>query len=181
MELRRMELDQGKQIYDQYMTVDFPPEELKAWKIVESLYKRGCYDFLAAFEGDDFLGYSFQFCPKDTDTILLDYLSVIPRYRGKGIGGTILEALRVFYADTGKVILLESEYPPEAPDPGIAQRRLGFYRRSGMVDTQVQVRLFGVRFCIFASSRIPDAARRMMDTYREMLDAELFETQAKLL
>lgn len=181
MELRRIDPDAAGEIYENYMREAFPESELKPWAMMKELYERGEYDFVAAFEGDQLCGYAWQYAPCGGDAILIDYFSVLPELRCRGIGGQFLRALREFYAPSDKLLLLESEYPGEATDPDMAMRRLGFYKRCGMVDTGVQVRLFDVRFCIFASHETHLAGQMMDALYRGMLPPQFYPSRIQFL
>ena len=168
--LRVLSLEQGEKIYTTHMQRDFPADELKPWRIMRDLAKRGEYDMLGAYWDDTLVGYAWQYVPSGGDCLLLDYLAVLPQYRMRGVGAGILASLRQYYS---RIILLESEYPEEAPDPAIARRRLGFYTRCGMGDTGLQLRLFGVRFCILASGTLTDAQDAMEMRYTGMLGPQL--------
>ena len=89
---------------------------------------------------------------------LLDYLCVSPARRNGGLGAAILEKLREAEADT--VIFGESEIPCYAPDPAMAERRLGFYARSGARTAGYDTAMFGVpyRTLYWAAGDVDDAA-----------------------
>lgn len=173
MKLICLRLEEGEQIYTAYLKQDFPPSELKPWAMMAEAVRQGQYDLLAAYENGVMVGYAWQFRPA-SGAILIDYLAVLPPYRGRGVGIALLDALRRYYANTGRGLLLESEYPPEAPDPAAAQRRLRFYHRAGLTDTGVQILLFGVRYCILSLSPVDDPAAEMTHLYRTMLSPDRF-------
>ena len=56
----------------------------------------------------------------------------------------ILEKLRE--AERGNVIFGESEIPCYAPDPAMAERRLGFYARNGARPAGYDTEMFGVPY-----------------------------------
>lgn len=126
---------------------DFPESEIKPWEVVSDLYTRGLYEPLGYFDGDRLMAYSLQIVPK-AGAPLLDYLAVIPEYRGTGIGSVVLKQLQIRYRNRSG-IMIECEHPDEAPDIDAALRRLAFYDRAGAVLTDTQVRLFGVLFLIY--------------------------------
>ena len=167
--------DWGREIFDNRMPLDFPANEIKPWEVAFSLYRKGRYAFLAAFSGEEYVGYAWCYVP-ETGAVLLDYFAVLPQFRDKGIGSGILEALKRRYG----TILLESEFPETAPDPDTAQRRLGFYLRNGMAQTGLLVRLFGVDFCILSNNPV-DAKAEMTAIYRGMLGDGLFDKAVRMV
>lgn len=60
---------------------------------------------------------------------LLDYLCVSADHRNRGIGALLLSMLLEQEPDL--TIFGESELPSHAPDPVMAEHRLGFYARNG--------------------------------------------------
>ena len=177
IKLVQLKLPEGKQVFDVHMARDFPADEIKPWAIMEKLYLDGCYDMLAAVADGEMVGYAWQFRP-GSDVLLIDYLAVLPQYRGRGIGSGMLRALSEYYPQK---LILESEYPLEAPDRKMAERRLGFYARAGFELSDVQVRLFGVRFHILAHGGDPKAKDHMQSIYQAMLPPELTKTAVEFL
>ncbi len=168
MELKQLTLAEGERFYAAHLKRDFPPSELKPWAMMSAAARVGQYDLLAALDHGVMVGYAWQFRP-DTGAILIDYLAVLPQYRGQGVGTRLLAALRQYYGETGRGVLLESEYPPEAPDLEEAKRRLAFYARAGLEDTGVQTRLFGVRFQILALLPVENPVAAIENIYGDML------------
>ena len=158
----------------------FPESELKPWDITVDLCEHGIYEMLEARWEGKMVGYAWMVCPKG-NFALIDYLAVLPEFRNSGIGGAILQELAIRYRMRGKSLLLESEFPGEAPDPEIAVRRLSFYARSGFWDTGVLVRLFGVKFCILSSCPDLDAREQMRCIYNAMFPGELFRRAVRFL
>ncbi|MCC8177484.1 MAG: GNAT family N-acetyltransferase [Bacteroidales bacterium] len=64
----------------------------------------------------------------------IEHLAVEPAKRGNGIGA---EALAIIKDKAKRPILLEVERPDLAPDKGLAERRIEFYKRLGfrVIDT----------------------------------------------
>ena len=171
--LTEQSLDTAKKTYDTHMHRDFPENERKPWDITVSLYERGIYEMLEARWEGKLVGYVWMVCPEGRSA-LIDYLAVLPEYRGSGFGSTILRELAQRYHLRGQSLLLESEFPEEAPDPAIAVRRLSFYARSGFLNSGVLVRLFGVKFYILSSNADLDAKEQMRGIYHAMFPEELY-------
>ena len=79
--------------------------------------------------------------------MLLDYLCVSDRRRNGGLGALILE--KMLEREAGAVILGETEAPVHAPDPEMARRRLGFYRRNGVKMAGYDTEIFGAHYHTF--------------------------------
>lgn len=162
---------------------DFPESEIKPWEVVSGLYDRGFYIPLGYFDGGVLTAYVLLIALKEKRTVLLDYFAVLPEHRNSGAGSDILKELRKFCATFADNILIESEYPETAPDRGIAERRLGFYRRAGAELTDTQVFLFGVHFLIFTLSCgiVPcDAAGDIESIYRVSVPPEQYDSVVEI-
>ena len=158
-------------IYARYMEKDFPAPELKPLSSILRMMEDGIYLPLSILEEGTPVGYALLLDPPGGDYLLLDYFATFPEKRGGGLGARILEALELYLAP--RVLLLESEWPPLAPDPVMAQRRLSFYLRSGCLEAPVQSRVFGVRYSLLAltqdSGHLEKVGPAMEEFYRLMV------------
>ena len=82
---------------------------------------------------------------------LLDYLCVAKERRNDGLGAVILKLLPETEPDA--VIFGEAEAPLDAPDPAMAERRLGFYARCGLRVSGYDSEVFGVHYKTLYLSR----------------------------
>lgn len=130
-------------IYETRMTKDFPPMELKPLHSITDMVEQGIYECLSVYDGEQ-IGYAFVLLPQGIPYNLLDYLGTFSEKRNHGYGGQVLKELRNYYRD--RTLMIESEYPDDAPDRDMAVRRLQFYRRNGAVDTGVESRIFGAHY-----------------------------------
>ena len=178
--LKEQSPEEGCALFETHMARDFPASEIKPWDVILGLVESGSYDMLAAYDGDRMVGYAWMFCPKG-EAVLLDYLAVLPEYRGTGVGSRILDALAERYCVDGRAFLLESEYPDTAPEPEVARRRLGFYARAGFRNTGVQVLLFGVRFCVLSRGTDDRGRAHMEWIYRKMFPGERYQQAVRFL
>jgi GNAT superfamily N-acetyltransferase len=122
----------------------FPLAERKSAWTMRRLWEAGKYLPYCFFDGQDLLGGAFLWVGRP-GWRLLDYLFVTAQRRNQQLGGEILRALRELEGpDT--VIFGEVEVPAAAPDPAMAQRRMGFYARNGWRWAGYETRLYGVRF-----------------------------------
>lgn len=185
-DLREMNEEEIRMLYEQSLSRDFPPSELKSLSAIVNMYRRGRYEVLGAYRSDRLVGYALLYRPEEGRLALLDYFAVEPEYRHQGIGSQFLEHLRRHYAGHIDVLMVECERPKTAPDEIEARRRIHFYTQAGAVLTSVRIWLFGVEYSILVfpcSGPVPgfDWAKEMLDLYQQMLPAELYESNVRLL
>lgn len=147
IELRKMNEREITKIYESRMRHDFPVTELKPLENMIEMMERGVYECLLATENGEPVGYALVLILSDFPYGLLDYLGVFSEKRNQGYGSRILSALTEYYKD--RKLIIESEYPGDAPDERMAERRIGFYQRNGAVNTGVESRIYGVHFVNF--------------------------------
>ena len=163
MELRIPTLEQLRTVYDRDLRTAFPAAELKPLKNMEEMWAEGRYRPWCLFDGDDIAGEAFLWLGHP-GWALLDYLCVAADRRNGGLGSVILEKLRE--TEQGTVIFGESEIPRYAPDPAMAERRLGFYARCGLRTAGYDTEMFGVHYktLYLAGGPVDDAA--LMEEHR---------------
>lgn len=147
IKLRKMDEKEITKIYESRMRHDFPVTELKPLENMIDMMERGVYECLLVSENDEPVGYALVLILNDFPYGLLDYLGVFSEKRNQGYGSRILSALADYYKD--RKLIIESEYPKDAPDEQMAERRIGFYQRNGAVNTGVESRIYGVHFVNF--------------------------------
>lgn len=148
MEWRVLTAEEMADMYDRELGRDFPAAELRPKAAAVALVRRGLYRPWAVFDPlpgaagpaplERLCAYLFV-AENGPGPVLLDYFAVLPAYRARGLGGTLLAGLS---AREGRAVLIESELPSRAPDPAIARRRLGFYQRCGACLTPYWDRAF---------------------------------------
>lgn len=175
MEIRLLDCAGAQQIYETYMVQDFPAAELKPFAAIREMMAAGIYEPLALYGADGTLqAYAFQVLLPGERAALLDYFAVRGNLRGSGIGTRALQALAGHYRDRLDDLILECEHPDEAPDKGVAERRIAFYLRAGACATRLESRVFGVRYRILSlpcGGHRPDevVGRQLKDLYRMMV------------
>lgn len=154
MELRELSAKQMTEVYNQYMVIDFPQDELKPLERILHTMKTGLSCAYGIYEEDELRGYAVLVVPDGLRYGLLDYLAVIKEYRGAGIGHIFFElvgdtlsarypALRGF--------LIESEdiaFAANDKERQIRERRIAFYQQNHCAMTTFGSRLFGVDYSI---------------------------------
>lgn len=162
MELRIPTLEQLRTIYDSDLSVSFPPTELRPLRAIEEMWRNGWYRPWCLFDGDDIVGECFLWLG-NPGWALLDYLCVSPRRRNGGTGTLLLEKMRE--KEPGMVILAESEAPVHAPDPALAERRLGFYARNQARTAGYDTDMFGVHYKTLYWADSPVADGELMEQH----------------
>lgn len=151
--VRPLTLQEARAVYQQHLTRDFQRSERKPWSRIEDALGRGRYLCLGLFCQDALAGYAFfASLPDETEgrNYLLDYFAVLPALRGRGLGSDFLRRMLPLIPDA-RCILCEAENPDYAEDAAEKARqesRLRFYRRSGVADTGVTARVYGVEYRI---------------------------------
>lgn len=155
MELRMPTPAQLKTVYATDLKASFPPAELKPLRAIEEMWADGWYRPWCLFDGDNIVGTCFLWLG-NPGWALLDYLCVSPRRRNGGTGALLLAKMRE--KEPGTVILAESEAPIHAPDPALAERRLGFYARNQARTAGYDTDMFGVHYktLYWAETAVPD-------------------------
>lgn len=166
MELRLPSLTQLRQIYETDMKEAFPPAELKPLSAMERMWQEEKYKPWCLFDGDQPVGLAFLWLGDDPRWALLDYLCVSPERRNDGLGSEILRLLKA--AEPGAVIFGEAEAPVHAPDPAMAERRLGFYLRNGLRIAGYETDIFGVHYkTLYLADREVDDGE-LMEAHRNV-------------
>ncbi len=148
--IKRLEKGFVTTIYNEHLIKDFIPEEQKPLKIITNLMERELYVCYGLFHDEKFVAYAFFSKAVGEKNILIDYLSVCKEYRNCGYGSKFLELLKgelieydsiIFEVESGRDAIEEQERM-------ICQRRLEFYRRNGLRDSNLHVSLYGIDLLI---------------------------------
>lgn len=165
MELRLPNLTQLRQIYEADLKKAFPPAELKPLSAMEQMWQEGKYKPWCLFDGEEIVGLGFLWMVRPGWAIL-DYLCVTEKCRNGGIGQEILRLLPEAEPDT--VIFGEAEAPVHAPDPAMAERRLGFYLRNGLRIAGYDTDMFGVHYKTLYLAKHEVADEDLMKAHQEI-------------
>ena len=169
--LQIMKIEELTQVYNNYLLKDFPPDEVKPLSAMEAMIEKGCYEPLAIICDEQACGYALMTLIPKCDYVLLDYLSIYPDMRGKSLGSHALSALKEYYST--KSIFIESENPDFLTDKVQAIKRLAFYERNGVNDSQVLSTIWGVHYINYylgSDTLSPDYCKTAIETiYKTMI------------
>lgn len=168
MELRIPTSEQLKSVYEGQLKQAFPASELKPLQSIEELWRDGLYRPWCLFDGDEIVGACFLWLGRP-GWALLDYLCVSADHRNRGIGALLLSMLLEQEPDL--TIFGESELPSHAPDPVMAEHRLGFYARNGAKTAGYETALFGVPYKTLYWSKKPVDDSVLMEQHRHIYES----------
>ena len=119
----------------------FPREERKPFAIIRRMYRMGKTDVWVLRRGGAFAGFATTI--NGDGLVLLDYLAVSERQRGRGAGSAALQALTEAYPGCGLFVEIESAFCP-GEEQAQKQRRRLFYQRAGFASCRTMASVFGV-------------------------------------
>ena len=176
MEIKKLSIEQVREIYDTWFCEAFPADEIRPWSNLKGHWDAGRYECYGYFDEQDALcTYAFFF--RSDDLLLLDYLASIPEKRSAGLGGVFLRALHERMKND--VMLAEVEAPVSGNEEtdALRRRRIAFYERNGMVQEPLMSCVCGVTYRLMSSgtSDTHDALQAKAEQmYWDLLGEKLF-------
>ena len=163
LHIKKLNLDEIREIYNAYMHEAFPPSELRPFASMEMLYNKNCYPCYGFYdETDSLCAYAYFSCTENGKYALLDYFAVKKDLRGTGIGSKTFPLLRTEMKDRDGLLL-------------------AFYERCGCEMTKAKSLLYGVDFNILVlpiAQPVPEAKvvlHELENIYHVMFDDELYK------
>ena len=154
--IKRLNLDEIKQLHKQYMVNDFPKNELRPYPMIKHLYNKQQYAVFGAYSEDKLIAYSCFLLSEKSSLILLDYFAVIPPLRGTGLGSEFIKELpkiiQTHYKHINNIVI-ECENPNMAEniqEQETRNRRISFYKKNGAVVSKCGWYAFGVDYILLA-------------------------------
>lgn len=135
------------QLHRLYLSA-FPRAERKPFSIIARMYREGRSDVWCICRDGELLGMAATV--NGDGLILLDYLAMDSRVRGRGMGSEALAMLQQMYAGCGLFVEIESTREACSDRPQ-RLRRMAFYRRGGMEPLGVWADVFGVKMELLGS------------------------------
>ena len=181
MELRIPTHEQLRIVYQRDLKAAFPAAELKSLAAMERMWREGLYAPHCLFDGERIVGEAFLWLGHP-GWALLDHLCVASDARNGGIGAMILRSLLETEPET--VFFGEVEAPVHAPDPAMAERRLGFYTRNGLRVAGYDTEIFGVHYQTLYLANRPVADGELMAehqyVYQRVFTPEKYQKYVKI-
>ena len=119
----------------------FPKCERKPFSIIRAMNKKGKTDIMYFYDEDGFAGFATTI--NGESEILVDYLAIDSKKRGRGKGKSALSLILERYGALG--VFLEIEIPYEdVKNCEERKRRKKFYLASGFTEAKTYAKLFGV-------------------------------------
>ena len=107
----------------------FPRAERKPFFYIRKAYRRGKTDIWCISRDGAFLGFAATM--NSPSLVMLDYLAISPKHRGRGIGTAALKQLMQRYSRQEFLLEIESPFEP-GPDQASRRKRKQFYVNCGM-------------------------------------------------
>lgn len=186
-----LSLEQVADIYNNYIHLHFPQDEIKPLKNIQKMWGVGSYRALGMYEQNDseqqLIGYAFFAMAPGCNMLLLDYLAVVEEYRGQGMGGMFLTEMRE-RLNVYDGILIETEdidFASNEEERLTRQNRDAFYEQNGVLRTGIKSQIYGVRF---ANWQLPvkkaltdgECRRNLEGIYKIMIPGEKNEKFVKI-
>lgn len=177
MELRLPTSEELRLAYRRDMTPAFPRAERKPLHVIEQLYAEGLYRPWCLFDDTELVGEAFIWA-FEARYVLFDYLCITDTRRNDGLGSELIGKL--LDSERNNIVFGEAEIPAYAPDPAMAERRLGFYRRNGLKKAFYDTNLFGVPYhtLYWADKEVDEQAllAAHQRCYRKKMPGLIFKT-----
>ena len=163
LHIKKLNLDEIREIYNAYMHEAFPPSELRPFASMKMLYNKNCYPCYGFYdETDSLCAYAYFSCTENGKTFPL------LRTEMKDRDGLLLEVESVESAEAEEEV-------------NIRRRRIAFYERCGCEMTKAKSLLYGVDFNILVlpiAQPVPEAKvvlHELENIYHVMFDDELYK------
>lgn len=173
MDIRKLTKEEIAQIYKEYMSLDFPPEEIKPLERINFLFDRGFYMGYGLVEKEQIVGYAFLTTAPKSKSILLDYYAICKEYRAEGKGTVFLSMLKEeLKRDNYEVLIIEIESIKSAKneyEEQIRSRRRDFYINNHIRTVNEYVVVFETEFELLYYSFDKDVDTKMIiEEYRRI-------------
>lgn len=100
LHIEKIGWEQLETVYHTYMVPDFDGHGLKPLSAIRYLWDKGCYEGIFLYEGTDLRAYALFVADRETGYLLLDYLAVCSRERGRDTAEASCHDEGVFSGET---------------------------------------------------------------------------------
>lgn len=187
--IKKLENTEITSIYDTYMKLDFPADELKPLSHILKSVEEGYGFSLGLYEEEGLAGYAVFILCEETKCALLDYFAILSDRRGEGLGHRAFLLFNTYFKENLPLVeglYIESERIAAAKNEKqrlTRERRIAFYQSCGCEMTKLCAVLFGVDYSVLYKRMNPVgmASRDALDTlYRRMFKPEHYERCVRL-
>lgn len=181
--MRLLNSAERETVYTKYMTEAFPASELKPLAHIERMLADDNYLPYGFFEAGELVGYAYFVKTEEHRAVLLDYFAVLAEKRSHGYGSCFLEKIKEEIGREYGAILLETEnpcYAHDEEDKKIREKRIQFYKRNGIRQTDVWARIVLDRYVIMIYETQKQMAREHLIAELANIYAVMFDRHANL-
>lgn len=150
--IQKISLQKAMEIYP-FMKEDFPENEIPDYKNFLNLIQKNIHQVYVYKENEQEMAY-FVTLEKDKK-VLITYLAVIKKYRGKGVGKRFIQEIKEYLSDK-EVIIVEVESEKNAKNEQeltIIQKRLRYYFNADFQKCEgIEYKLFNIDYYILTYS-----------------------------
>lgn len=184
-----LQLEEIKTIHKEHMQCDFPPDEIKPFRLIRKLWNNGCYKCYGFYsnEDDKLHAYAFTMADDTGNMLLLDYFAVCSGDRGKGYGSQALMLLKEACREcAGMIIEVEDDDSAAAEkEKAVRRRRISFYERNHVRMTAEKSTAFGVDYKLMilpiGNERAEEnLGEKLASIYRRMLPEQIYKMAFRL-
>lgn len=147
---------------------------------IEHFARKKNVDYFAVYDGDSFVGISYNV--RHRDIVYIFYLAVSPEFQGMGYGSKILSLLKDKYSGCRLILNIEEV---EAGYSNYEQRlkRLKFYEQNGFRKTGLKFKEIGVTYDMLCFCPQGSEIKRKdyLDLVKDYLGGFLYYTAYKLI
>lgn len=153
-EIRTLNIEEVREIYEKYLQFHFVEEERKPLKAIERMWEENQYFALGMFgkKEKELMGYAFFSSCSQGDMVLLDYFAIVQEQRGKGLGSLFLQHMQDTLQESFRGILIETEdisFAKNKEEIEERSRRNQFYLQNGAKKTGITSKIYDARYELY--------------------------------
>lgn len=172
-------------IYRKFIRNDFPSHEIKPFSTMLKKHPGGYCEFYTFRENRKTVGYAVFFVVEGKNMRLLDYFGVMPELRDRGYGSRIIEAMKMYFNNTGDIIaeVANPDYAENDAERDIRSRRVRFYEKNGFELTSCKSKLWATDYKIYIlrfSDSVNLTPADLKDIYYRVFGEEKFNKNIKI-
>lgn len=183
-EIYELTKKQIQEIYETWLVIHFPADEVKPLKNILRMYEDGAYRCVGMFLADQLVSYAFFTIAPECDMVLLDYFAVLPDSRSQGAGSIFLAKMKELFPEHQGILIETEDIAAARNEAEINERRRRnlFYERAGVHDMEFVTNVYGVHYMIWSYPFAEDAdlneetcRKNLQKIYQLMIPGEKYE------